>query len=51
MSSVFSLKFFLKAMDMEIFRHEQAQHWEVVPHTLVPKGTRFLDAVWALHRK
>ena len=46
-------KEFLEAMDVEILGHEQGQHWVVVRHTAVPKGTpaKVLDTVWALCRK
>ena len=44
-------KEFVKAMDIEISGHEKGEHWVVVPHTSVPKGTRVPNAVWALCRK
>ena len=41
---------FLKTIDIEILGHEQGQHWAVLYCTSVPKGTKALNAVWALHR-
>ena len=41
-------KEFMKATDAEIAGHEKGQHWIVVPHKNVLKGTKVLDAGWAL---
>ena len=42
---------FKKAMDKELQDHIAHKHWEVVPRSEVPKGTRVLDMVWAMWRK
>ena len=42
---------FKKAMDKELKDHIAHEHWEVVPRSEVPKGTRVLDMVWAMWRK
>ena len=42
---------FLKAMDKELDNHISCKHWEVIPKENIPKGTKLLDMVWAMHRK
>ena len=42
---------FKKAMDKELKDHIARKHWEVVPRSKVPKGTRVLDMVWAMRCK
>ena len=42
---------FKKAMDKELQDHIARRHWEVVPRSEVPKGTRVLDMVWAMRCK
>ena len=44
-------KEFLKAMDVEITGRKKGNHWIVVPQSIVPKGTKVLDAVWSLQCK
>ena len=39
---------FKKAMDKELKDHIVRKHWEVVPRSKVPKGTRVLNMVWAM---
>ena len=42
---------FKKAMDKELKDQIARKHWEVVPRSEVPKGTRVLDMVWAMRCK
>ena len=42
---------FKKAMDKELKDHIARKHWEVVPRSVVPKGTRVLDMAWAMRCK
>ena len=42
---------FKKAMDKELKDNIVHKHWEVVPRSKVPKGTRVLDMVWAMWYK
>ena len=42
---------FKKAVDKELKDHIAHKHWEVVPRSEVPKGTRVLDMVWAMRCK
>ena len=41
---------FVKAMDKEIAAHEKKKHWEVVPRSSVPIGTKAIQAIWAFKR-
>ena len=42
---------FLKAMEDEVNAHVKQGHWEFVLRSIVPKGVRVLDSVWAMRRK
>jgi Reverse transcriptase (RNA-dependent DNA polymerase) len=42
---------FRKAMGDEVAAHTDNDHWEIVPRSMVPKGTKVLPAVWAMRRK
>ena len=42
---------FLKAIIKEVNDHIDGNHWELVPVSEVPKGTKVLDSVWAMKRK
>ncbi|KAL7580919.1 hypothetical protein ACA910_005738 [Epithemia clementina (nom. ined.)] len=42
---------FMLAMQKEINDHEIRKHWEVVPKSQVPKGTKVIDMVWSMKRK
>ncbi|KAL7563107.1 hypothetical protein ACA910_012291 [Epithemia clementina (nom. ined.)] len=42
---------FMLAMQKEIHDHESRKHWEVVPKSQVPKGTKIIDMVWSMKRK
>ena len=42
---------FKKAMDKGLEDHIACKHWEVVPRSEVPNGTRVLDMGWAMWRK
>ena len=42
---------FIKAIVKEINAHISNKHWEMVPLTEVPEGTKILDAVWSMKRK
>jgi Reverse transcriptase (RNA-dependent DNA polymerase)/GAG-pre-integrase domain len=42
---------FRKAMVDEVAAHTDNDHWEIVPRSLVPSGTKVLPAVWAMRRK
>jgi hypothetical protein len=42
---------FIQAAIEEIETHQQQAHWEVVPKSVVPSGTRVLDAIWSMKRK
>lgn len=42
---------FLKAIIKEVNDHIDGNHWELVPASEVPKGTKILDSVWAMKRK
>ena len=44
-------KEFLKAMQKEVDAHTEKKHWELVPRSAVPDGTKVLPAVWAMKRK
>jgi Reverse transcriptase (RNA-dependent DNA polymerase) len=44
-------KQFRKAMVDEVAAHTDNDHWEIIPRSLVPKGTKVLPAVWAMRRK
>ena len=38
-------------MIKEVEDHVQRKHWELIPISQVPKGTKVLDSVWAMKRK
>ena len=42
---------FIQAIVKEINDHVEGNHWELVPASQVPKGTKVLDSVWAMKRK
>jgi Reverse transcriptase (RNA-dependent DNA polymerase) len=42
---------FRKAMADEVAAHTDNDHWEIIPRSLVPKGTKVLPAVWAMRQK
>jgi Reverse transcriptase (RNA-dependent DNA polymerase) len=42
---------FRKAMGDEVAAHTDNDQWEIIPRSLVPKGTKVLPAVWAMRRK
>jgi Reverse transcriptase (RNA-dependent DNA polymerase)/GAG-pre-integrase domain len=42
---------FRKAMGDEVAAHTDNDHWEIIPRSLVPEGTKVLPAVWAMRRK
>ena len=44
-------KQFLEAMEKEVNDHSKCKHWEVIPHSAVPKGTKILPAVWSMKCK
>ena len=44
-------KEFIKAMISEVQAHTANGHWEIIPRTDVPVGTKVLPAVWAMKRK
>jgi Reverse transcriptase (RNA-dependent DNA polymerase) len=42
---------FIKAMKEEVQAHIDNGHWELIPRSEVPAGTKILSAVWAMRRK
>eukprot|EP00957_Ditylum_brightwellii_P039763 3010344-Ditylum_brightwellii.AAC.1 len=42
---------FVKAIVKEINGHIERGHWQLISIEDVPKGTKILDAVWAMKRK
>ena len=42
---------FIQAIEKEVNDHVQRKHWRLVRKDDVPKGTKILDAVWAMRRK
>jgi hypothetical protein len=42
---------FRQAMADEVTAHTENEHWEIIPRSLVPSGTKVLPAVWAMRRK
>jgi Reverse transcriptase (RNA-dependent DNA polymerase)/GAG-pre-integrase domain len=42
---------FRRAMADEVAAHTDNEHWEIIPRSLVPSGTKVLPAVWAMRRK
>ena len=42
---------FIKAMVDETRAHEQRGHWEVVPRSSLPAGTKVIQAIWSFKRK
>ena len=42
---------FLKAMEEEVITHKRRGHWKVIPISIVPKGEKILDSIWAMRRK
>ena len=41
----------MKAMAKEVDAHVDKHHWVLVPISKMPKGTKVLDAIWAMRRK
>ena len=44
-------KQFIQAMVDEVSQHEERGHWEMIPRSEVPDGTKVLPAVWSMKRK
>ena len=42
---------FIEAMVTEVNDHSRREHWDVVPRTEMPPGTKTILAVWAFKRK
>ena len=42
---------FIDAMEKEISAHEKRKHWESVPRSSLPTGTKTIQAIWAFKRK
>ena len=42
---------FLQAIVKEINDHIEGNHWQLIPKSEVPNGTKILDTVWAMKRK
>ena len=42
---------FRRSVLKEIQDHETNPHWEVIPKQDMPRNTKLLDMVWAMHRK
>eukprot|EP00957_Ditylum_brightwellii_P156179 11887705-Ditylum_brightwellii.AAC.1 len=42
---------FVEAIIKEINGHIERGHWQLIPIADVPKGTKILDAVWAMKQK
>jgi hypothetical protein len=42
---------FIKAMKEEVNAHTENGHWELLPRSEVPEGTKVLYAMWAFRRK
>ena len=42
---------FIAAMKTEISAHEKRKHWESVPRSSLPIGTKTIQAIWAFKRK
>ncbi len=42
---------FAIAMEKEILNHESCGHWDLVPHTTIPPGTKVIKAIWSFDRK
>ncbi len=42
---------FIQAVVKEVNAHIERKHWELVPRSEVPEGTKVLDAVWSMKRK
>jgi hypothetical protein len=42
---------FIKAMKEEVNAQLENGHWELLPCSAVPRGTKVLDAMWAFRRK
>jgi hypothetical protein len=42
---------FVEAMEKEIADHEQRHHWDVVPRSSIPTGTKVIKAIWSFKRK
>jgi hypothetical protein len=42
---------FLEAIVKEVNAHIEHKHWELIPRSEVPEGTKILDSIWAMKRK
>ena len=42
---------FINAMIKEVEDHVQRKHWELIPISEVPPGTKILDSAWVMKRK
>eukprot|EP00957_Ditylum_brightwellii_P013342 1007879-Ditylum_brightwellii.AAC.1 len=42
---------FVEAIVKEINGHTERGHWQLIPIEEVPKGTKILDALWAMKQK
>jgi hypothetical protein len=42
---------FLEAIVKEVNAHIEHDHWELIPRSQVPEGTKILDSIWAMKRK
>jgi hypothetical protein len=42
---------FIKVMKEEVHAHTENGHWELLPRSAVPRGTKVLDSMWAFRRK
>jgi hypothetical protein len=42
---------FLQAIIKEVNAHIANEHWELIPRSQVPQGTKILDSIWAMKRK
>jgi hypothetical protein len=42
---------FVDAMKKEIDDHKSCNHWEVVPRSTLPVGTKTIQAIWSFKRK
>ena len=42
---------FLQVIVKEVNGYIKGNHWELIPSSMVPYGTKVLDSVWAMKRK
>jgi hypothetical protein len=42
---------FIEATQKEVADHELHNHWTVVPHTIVPKTAKLIQAIWSFKQK